>query len=192
MASKKHLLRSENTTKLFQCPDCKKTFSHLSTLSHHKKNCSQKQNPNNESETHSTEVQSLRKENQEIKERLEKLDQEMDELKKKMEILCKEERNFCIIQRQGRRHIKKEVREEVVKCQENKCNLCNSTLSKYFQIDHITALQYGGTDEFENLQALCCECHCKKSIIENTVRKKIRTAIGDIIEDALHEENQGT
>ena len=64
MTSKKHLLRTENN-KLFQCPDCKKSFSHLSTLSHHKKYCSQKQNPNNEPETDSTEVQSLRKENRE-------------------------------------------------------------------------------------------------------------------------------
>jgi 5-methylcytosine-specific restriction endonuclease McrA len=44
-------------------------------------------------------------------------------------------------------------------------------------------LQYGGTNDIKNLQALCCECHSKKSVTENKLRDKIRDAIGTIIKE---------
>ena len=87
-----------------------------------------------------------------------------------------------IIPKQDRKKISKKVREEIVNSQNNTCNQCERSLSKYFQIDHRVALQYGGTDDVDNLQALCSECHCKKSIIENAVRHKIQDSIGDIID----------
>jgi len=83
--------------------------------------------------------------------------------------------------RHGRRRINTQIRQMIATNQDNKCNDCNTTLTAYFQIDHMIGLQYGGTDEIENLQALCGDCHTKKSIIENRVRNKIRDAIRTII-----------
>ena len=87
-----------------------------------------------------------------------------------------------IIPKQDRKKISKKVREEIVNSQNNTCNQCERSLSKYFQIDHRVALQYGGTDDVDNLQALCSECHCKKSIIENALRHKIQDSVSDIID----------
>ena len=81
----------------------------------------------------------------------------------------------------GRRRINKQVRQTIATNQDHKCNDCKTTLTAYFQIDHLIGLQYGGTDEIDNLQALCGDCHTKKSIIENRVRNKIRDAIRTII-----------
>jgi len=196
MSSNKHHNRIENYKKKYKC-SCGNTYMSSQSLYMHKRSCLHNSSiiavKTRDSQANDTiTFNDMENQIKILKVTISTLQKQVNILTDKLEEESKKSHNFCIIQRQGRRHIKKEVREEVVKCQENKCNLCNSTLSKYFQIDHITALQYGGTDEFDNLQALCCECHCKKSIIENTFRKKIRTAIGDIIEDALHEENQGT
>ena len=86
------------------------------------------------------------------------------------------------IRHQRRKKLSKKTREEVATRQENKCNQCQVTLTKYYQIDHKTALQYGGTDEFDNLQALCCECHAEKSVLENQHRKEIQEAIHSILQ----------
>lgn len=60
-----------------------------------------------------------------------------------------------------RKHIKKEYRQQISDKQENECGECKQKLSAYFQIDHITAIQFGGSDDETNLMALCCECHVK-------------------------------
>ena len=73
------------------------------------------------------------------------------------------------------------LRKEIVDQQSNKCRKCNNPLNQYFQIDHIVAIQFGGTDEMDNLQALCSNCHLEKSCIENKVRDEIRVAISNII-----------
>jgi len=61
--------------------------------------------------------------------------------------------------------------------------MCHAKMSKYFNIDHIVALQYGGTNEIDNLQALCCECHMKKSVLENKARGRIKEAILTIMKE---------
>lgn len=47
-----------------------------------------------------------------------------------------------------------------------RCNICHNILTPYCEIDHIIALQNGGLDEISNLQALCNECHNKKTYRE--------------------------
>ena len=87
LKSKSHKLRCENTVALCRCA-CGRTFNQSSSLSRHKKKCSQTRNSNHESDTgEANELQSLRKENKEIREMLAKKDLEMDELRKKVEML---------------------------------------------------------------------------------------------------------
>lgn len=63
-------------------------------------------------------------------------------------------------------------KEELVKSQNNKCNICELECKK-FQYDHIIALANGGTNDMENLQALCVNCHKEKTIDENEQGYKI-------------------
>ena len=109
------------------------------------------------------------------------LEQRCKQLEDQLEDQLEKNKTFVTIQQQGRRRLNKYTRQEVANRQENKCNKCASNLSKYYQIDHITGLQFGGTDEFDNLQALCCECHAEKSILENQHRKEIQEAIQTIL-----------
>ena len=63
-----------------------------------------------------------------------------------------------------RKKISKVVRQQIAEKQQNTCGECKQLLSIHFQLDHVIALQFGGTDEESNLMALCCECHNIKSI----------------------------
>lgn len=44
-----------------------------------------------------------------------------------------------------------------------KCNMCSKILPPTFEIDHIVELWEGGVDEYDNLQALCPNCHAEKT-----------------------------
>lgn len=85
--------------------------------------------------------------------------------------------------RNKRKCISKVVRQRVVETQENACGECKQTLTLYYEMDHIIALQFGGTDEETNLMALCRECHAKKSITENQRRIRIQDAIQTILRE---------
>lgn len=47
-----------------------------------------------------------------------------------------------------------------------KCKECHQILPATFEVDHIIRLQYGGSNEINNLQALCPNCHRNKTLIE--------------------------
>ena len=47
------------------------------------------------------------------------------------------------------------------------CNKCNQKLNHTFEVDHKVRLEYGGTNEVSNLEALCRECHGQKTSFEN-------------------------
>jgi len=47
------------------------------------------------------------------------------------------------------------------------CGKCNKQLNHTFEIDHKTRLEYGGTNEVDNLIALCRNCHGEKTAMEN-------------------------
>jgi len=48
-----------------------------------------------------------------------------------------------------------------------KCGKCRQTLTHLFEVDHIIRLQNGGTNEVNNLVALCPNCHREKTALEN-------------------------
>ena len=54
--------------------------------------------------------------------------------------------------------------------QDYKCNLCQSKLPSNWETDHIIPLFEGGSNDRENLQALCNNCHGEKSQLERIER----------------------
>ena len=42
------------------------------------------------------------------------------------------------------------------------------------EVDHIVSRRMGGTNEYENLQALCKQCHAKKSSAEGNAAQRRR------------------
>jgi len=61
-----------------------------------------------------------------------------------------------------------ETKKKFVAYQQDwKCKNCDAMLNAWFEVDHVTRLEYGGSNEVTNLVALCRECHGKKTAIEN-------------------------
>jgi hypothetical protein len=66
----------------------------------------------------------------------------------------------------GRKKFTTEDKEQVLDKSDNKCAGCGCIAKKY-EFDHIRPLANGGTDEIDNLQALCKACHRDKTANEN-------------------------
>jgi len=61
-----------------------------------------------------------------------------------------------------------ETKKKFVASRQNwKCGDCSEQLNAWFEVDHKTRLEYGGSNHVDNLLALCRECHGKKTTIEN-------------------------
>ena len=185
MNSERHKTRSEQSQPLFTCNICKRSYSHESSLSRHKK-------------IHGVAHHNIDDEVQRVTEAYEK---QMTEMKNKfeneirnlifendnMKLMLKIEKmksQAPIIQPTNtiRRKLTAYVRNQVKEQQDNFCGICKKEITKIFEIDHVIALQYGGSNVMDNLMALCCECHSKKSIAENKCRYEIKECISSIIE----------
>jgi 5-methylcytosine-specific restriction endonuclease McrA len=55
----------------------------------------------------------------------------------------------------------------VASCQNWKCGNCKQQLTAWFEVDHVVRLEHGGSNEVQNLIALCRECHGQKTAMEN-------------------------
>lgn len=55
------------------------------------------------------------------------------------------------------------VRLEIAASQGWKCSMCQQLLPAHHHVDHITPLHFGGTNDRENLQCLCPNCHQEKT-----------------------------
>jgi len=62
----------------------------------------------------------------------------------------------------NREYLNEANRTSLLETFENKCSICNLELT-YYEIDHIKPLASGGTNEIENLQPLCADCHKQKT-----------------------------
>ena len=61
-----------------------------------------------------------------------------------------------------------DTKKKYVASQQNwTCIKCDQTLNHTFEVDHKVRLEYGGTNEVSNLEALCRECHGQKTSFEN-------------------------
>ena len=47
------------------------------------------------------------------------------------------------------------------------CGNCNNQLNAWYEVDHKIRLEHGGSNEVQNLVALCRECHGQKTAMEN-------------------------
>lgn len=66
--------------------------------------------------------------------------------------------------RVSRRSVSETKKKRVAAEQAWRCAGCASTLSHVFEVDHKTPLFAGGDNSERNLQALCRECHGKKTV----------------------------
>lgn len=61
-----------------------------------------------------------------------------------------------------------ETKKKYVASQQNwRCEQCQSQLNHTYEIDHRVRLEYGGSNNVENLVALCRNCHGVKTAREN-------------------------
>ena len=72
------------------------------------------------------------------------------------------------------RNVPESVKKYIAANQYWKCKSCNSLLDETYEIDHILALEDNGTNDLENLQALCRNCHGKKTARNNIMKQFIK------------------
>jgi 5-methylcytosine-specific restriction protein A len=70
------------------------------------------------------------------------------------------------LSKRNKRSVSETKKKWVASQQDWACKECHEKLSAFFEIDHITRLEYGGTNDASNLMALCRECHAKKTAFE--------------------------
>ena len=77
--------------------------------------------------------------------------------------------------RRFKRSVAKSLKIDVAERQGWLCKWCSEELEDTFQVDHVRPLWHGGDNQPINLQALCPNCHARKSKYESTImpRKKI-------------------
>ena len=61
-----------------------------------------------------------------------------------------------------------ETKKKFVAARQNwRCGKCTKQLPAWFEVDHKTRLEHGGSNHVDNLEALCRDCHGEKTAIEN-------------------------
>uniref|UniRef100_A0A6C0LUI2 HNH nuclease domain-containing protein n=1 Tax=viral metagenome TaxID=1070528 RepID=A0A6C0LUI2_9ZZZZ len=65
-----------------------------------------------------------------------------------------------------KRSVSETKKKWVASQQDWKCNHCSNQLPAWFEVDHKVRLEYGGSNHVDNLEALCRDCHGKKTAME--------------------------
>jgi hypothetical protein len=65
-----------------------------------------------------------------------------------------------------KRNVSALLKKKIAASQEWKCGTCKKILDETYEVDHRIALFQGGTNEPENLVALCPHCHRLKTVNE--------------------------
>lgn len=69
--------------------------------------------------------------------------------------------------KQSKRSVSETKKKFIGSRQNWKCNNCKEQLKASFEVDHIIRLDQGGSNNIDNLVALCRGCHGDKTTIEN-------------------------
>ena len=64
------------------------------------------------------------------------------------------------------RNVTESKKKYVASNQSWTCKHCNNMLDATYEIDHITPIYKGGSNNLNNLQALCRNCHGKKTLYD--------------------------
>ena len=64
------------------------------------------------------------------------------------------------------RRVTERVKKMVAGSQQWRCATCSEVLPSCFQVDHVTPLWKGGSNDADNLRALCPTCHATKTQAE--------------------------
>jgi hypothetical protein len=65
-----------------------------------------------------------------------------------------------------RRNVSALLKKKVAASQQWRCGGCGNLLDETYEVDHIRALEHGGSNDPSNLRALCPHCHRKKTVNE--------------------------
>lgn len=65
-----------------------------------------------------------------------------------------------------KRSVSESKKKFIASNQKWKCAHCQNLLDNTYEVDHIVALYKGGSNELNNLEALCRNCHGKKTFME--------------------------
>ena len=71
--------------------------------------------------------------------------------------------------KKGKRSVSETKKKYVASLQNWQCKHCQQQLSAWFEVDHIKGLEFGGSNDVDNLQALCRECHAKKGSLNKII-----------------------
>ena len=66
-------------------------------------------------------------------------------------------------------------KKRVAHSQNWKCKACKKLLPVRYHVDHIKPVSQGGSDRTSNLQALCSNCHDRKTEEERHLKKQKKT-----------------
>ena len=87
-----------------------------------------------------------------------------------------------------RKNLSDSEKAELILSFESKCAGCGMK-AESFQIDHIKPLASGGSNEMDNLQPLCKDCHKEKTIIENAEKAyRVRDESESFFNDIVHKQ----
>ena len=65
-----------------------------------------------------------------------------------------------------KRRVSETIKKVVAANQQWHCNMCKNMLDASYEVDHKVPLYKGGDNNVNNLQALCRNCHGKKTIYD--------------------------
>lgn len=86
------------------------------------------------------------------------------------------ERPHEVLAKRAQRNVPESTKKRVAARAQWRCELCGETLTANYEIDHKLALYLGGTNDMNNLQSCCSECHRTKTRDEYEEYKVAREA----------------
>lgn len=78
------------------------------------------------------------------------------------------------LQRPSSRRVSARAKKEVAAAARWRCAVCEEVVSENYEVDHVVPLFLGGSNDRENLQLLCPECHRSK-----TARDRNESSVSD-------------
>jgi len=175
LTSKKH--EDGNPEKKYKC-NCGLSFHFRQGLHKHKQSCTFVLPSEDNSQIESESSQNI------IDAKVSQLELELTNvLSRVSQLEEKIKRQPTIIYKDSKRcKIPDHVRLDICTKQNGQCKGCDQVLGDFFQLDHIVALRFGGTNDVTNLQALCGQCHNEKSALESIHQLEIQEAVSTILE----------